>query len=90
MIQDIILSIATLLFIFADLKQMYKIKTVKKVSSLSYTKYKLKICAILLMIICYITSELYLSTIVLFVNLFIDISSLYMMVLYNIKGEIDE
>ena len=90
LIQDIIFALATVLFISADAKQMYKIKKIKKVSSLSYTKYKLKIAALILMIIGYAMSGLYLSIFVSFVNLIVAFVSLYMMVLYNIKGEINE
>ena len=57
---DLLFATATLLFVCADVKQVHKLYKVKEVNELSFTHYKLKIIALVLMIIGYTLSALYL------------------------------
>ena len=80
---DLLFATATMMFVFADIKQVHKLYTVKQVTSLSFTHYKLKIIALILIIIGYTLSELYLSIVVSMVNYILSMTALVLMILYK-------
>ncbi len=83
MLIDILFASATMLFVLADVKQVHKLYVVKQVSSLSLTHYKLKIVALVLMIIGYTLSELYLSIVVSMINYILSMTALVLMIIYK-------
>jgi len=88
MIIDVIFAIATVLFVVSDIKQVYKLYKVKKVTSLSFTHYKLKIIALTLMIIGYTLSALYISIVVSIINYILAVIALVLMIKYKEKHTI--
>lgn len=83
MIIDIMFAIATILFVISDTKQVHKLYKVKKVRSLSFTHYKLKIIALVLMTLGYTLSKLYISVIVSLLNYTLAVILLGMMISYS-------
>ena len=88
MLIDTLFATATLMFTCADVKQVYKLYKVKKVTSLSFTHYKLKIMALVLMIIGYALSKLYLSIVVSIINYILAMTALVLMIKYKEKHTI--
>ena len=83
MLIDILFASATLLFVCADIKQVHKLYKVKEVNELSFTHYKLKIIALVLMIIGYTLSALYLSIVVSMINYILAMTALVLMIRYR-------
>lgn len=84
---DMLFATATVLFTLADVKQTHKIFKVKKVSSLSFTHYKLKVAALVLMFTGYALSNLIISVVVSGFNLTMTLVALYLMIKYRRKDE---
>jgi len=83
MLIDILFATATMMFVCADIKQVHKLYKIKEVTSLSFTHYKLKIVALVLMIIGYTLSSLYLSIVVSIINYILSMTALVLMILYK-------
>jgi len=80
---DMIFAFSTLLFVVSDAKQVHKIYTIKEVTGLSFTHYKLKIIAIILMLIGYTLSCLYLSIVVSMISYTLSMTALVLMIKYR-------
>lgn len=75
MIADILLTIASMGFVFADLKQAVKLFTNKKynISAFSYTHFKVKIISLTLVIIAYLILGVFMALTVAVLQLLINV-----------------